>query len=271
MGSSGRSAWQRPGGRDDCHQRAAGPAPDPGQAEPDRAHAQRRPRRLHRRRVGDRVAARAAATVGQREGSTRPAGQLCGGRLRAQAGSAQPGRPFPGRCARLRQSSHPDRPAQHRPGGRCARRPPATGRPSPCQSVRSAAGRLHAKMARGDRSLDGTGGAAQGRAGRLAAQGLCLLVRLARHAGSGRARAQARRGAERFASGAGAVRIERNAGANGGVRRLPGSTAVRMAQQPRWHSCGEVAFHRRRNRGAKDLFGLFDDTLARLLAAEAHK
>ncbi len=40
-----------------------------------------------------------------------------------------------------------------------------------------------------------------------------------------------------------------------------------MARQERGHPGGEVAFTVGGTDGAKDLFGLFDDTLARLLAA----
>ena len=180
------------------HQRAAGPAPDPGQAEPDRAGAQCRPGGVHRRRARDRLAAGAAAAVGQRQGAAGPAGQLRGGRLRAQARRADAARSLAGRRARGRQPAHPDRPAQHRAGrrgagsapaaGRSAHMPPTTPRrrPTSCQRWQQAI-----------EPLDGAGGAAEGRVGRVAAQGLRLPVRLAGPEGGRGARTQARRRADR--------------------------------------------------------------------------
>ncbi len=114
MGRAGAGTRRRPGGGDVGHQRVAGPAPDPGQAQPDRPRAQRRPGGVHRRRTRDRLAAAAAAAVGQCQGAARPAGQLRGGRFRAQAGGADPARSLAGRRARGGQSAHPDRSAQHR-------------------------------------------------------------------------------------------------------------------------------------------------------------
>src|SRR5438132_3601160 len=108
-------------------------------------------------------------------------------------------------------------------------------------------------MARGDRPLDGTGGAAQGCSRRLPAQGFHLPVRLARHEGSGRARAQARSRAKRVPSGAGAGRAKGDAGPHGAVRCLPGSAAIRMAQPQRRDSRREAAFHGGRHRGREGL------------------
>ena len=89
VGRAGAGARRRPGRRVGRHHRAAGPAPDPGQAQPDRARAQRRPGGLHRRRAGDRLAAGAAAAVGQRQGAAGAARQLRRRRLRAQARGAR--------------------------------------------------------------------------------------------------------------------------------------------------------------------------------------
>ena len=96
----------------------AGPASDRGAAEPDRAHAQRRPARLHRHRARDRLAAGAAAAVGQRQARAGRAGQLRGRPLRHAARGADAARPQRGRRARRRQPAHPARPAQHRAGRR---------------------------------------------------------------------------------------------------------------------------------------------------------
>ena len=249
MGRAGAGARRQPGRRVGGHHRAAGPAPDPGQAEPDRARAQRRPGGLHRCRTRDRLAAGAAAAIGQRQGAAGPAGQLRGGRLRAQARRAEPARPRAGRRARGRQPAHPDRPAQHRAGGRwrwapgCSsstRRMPATTR----RAQADFAQRWQQAIARWTRA----GRAAEGHAGGVAAQGLRLPVRLARPEGSGRARAQARRRADGVAPAERAGDAEGHAGAHGAVRGVPGPAPVGVAEQERRHSGGEAAVHRRRQR-----------------------
>ena len=59
---------------------------------------------------------------------------------------------------------------------------------------------------------------------------------------------------------------------HGAVRRLPGPAAVGVAAA-RTPACRSVKlpFTVGGSDGAKDLFGLFDDTLARLLAAAASR
>ena len=76
--SLAQGARRRPGRRLVDDDRAAGPAPDRGPAEPDRAHAQRRPAGLHRRRARGRLAAAAAAAVGQSARAAGAAGPLRG-------------------------------------------------------------------------------------------------------------------------------------------------------------------------------------------------
>ena len=206
VGRAGAGARRQPGRRVGRHHRAAGPAPDPGQAEPDRARAQRRPRRLHRRRAGDRLAAGAAAAIGQRQGAAGPAGQFRGGRLRAQARSADASSTArKATCTRpATRTSRPTRATSRRSPPRSARGCSRSTRPTR-PTTRSA--RRTSRSAGSRRSRAGrAGGAAQGRRGRLAAQGVRLPVRLARHGGSRGARAQARRRADGVAPAAGAGR-----------------------------------------------------------------
>ena len=165
VGRAGAGARRPAGRRVGGHHRAAGPAPDPGQAEPDRPRAQRRPGGVHRRRARDRLAAGAAAAIGQRQGAARAAGQLRGRRLRAQARSAR--RSSTARRATCTppatRTSRPTR-ATSRWWPRRWRRACSSSMPATPAHYAERAARLPAALAAGDGALDRAGRAAEGHA-----------------------------------------------------------------------------------------------------------
>jgi hypothetical protein len=226
MGSADPGTRRQPGRRDLGDDGLAGPAPDPGQTQPDRPRAQRRPGGVHRRRARDRLAAAAAAAVRQRQGAAGTAGQSRRCRPGAQARDSRHRGPLARRRSRGRQSAHPDRPAQHRRRRHRAERTAAAAGSGQRGAVREAAGRLQPALAAGDGPLGREGRAAQGHGGGVAAQGLRLSVRLAGPEGSRRARRQARRRTDGLAPAGGAGDAQGAAGADGDPRRLPGRAAV---------------------------------------------
>ena len=237
MGRAGAGARRRPGRGLGRHHGAAGPAPDPGAAQPDRPHAQRRSGGLHRRRTRSRLAAGAAAAVGQSPRSSRaspatsrPRASCASWKCRRSVDRAQgdvhaAGNPHiqtdprniaarrRGAGARLQQLDAGER-------GRVSKRGPADF----AQRWQQAIARWTAQAA-----------PLQGVPVVVAAQGLRLSVRLARHARGGGARAQAGRRAQRVASEAGAGEPQGHAGAHGAVRGLPGPAAIGWLAQERRH------------------------------------
>ena len=114
-GALARGARRRQSQSLRCDQCAAGPAPRRGQAEPDRARAQRRSRRRNGRRTRNRLAAARDAAGGQSEDRSRASRAISRPRAYVHdAREADAARPRRWRRAPARQSAHPDRSAQHR-------------------------------------------------------------------------------------------------------------------------------------------------------------
>ena len=106
-------------------------------------------------------------------------------------------------------------------------------------------------------------------AGRGPPQELGLSLGLARRARGRDARAQARCGAERRAPAAVLATARASRRSMVLYARLRGPARLRMVRRERAASGSRAAVHGRRQRRASDLFGLFDDTVERLLARRA--
>ena len=187
---------------------------------------------------------------GNAQGAAGPAGQLRRGRLRAQA-------------RRARLSSTARRATCTRPATRTSRPIRATSRWSPPRSARACSRSIPRtrpstrrrqasftqRWQQAMRALDRAGSAAEGRRGRVAAQGLRLSLRLARPEGGGRARAQARASSRRRRTCRTVLST---------LKATPARMVLYAAyQDPRpsdWlsqerrHPRGEAALHRRRHR-----------------------
>ena len=244
---------------------AAGPASDRSAAEPDRAHAQRRPARLHRRGARDRLAAAADPAVGQPAHRAGAPANFEAGRFVHAARGADAARPQRGRRPRRRQSAHPARPAQHR-----ARSPTALG---------GAAGAARRRQ-RGDlpAARSPTFSARWSAAMRKWEQQArrCAACRWSSHHKNmtylwnwlgmqrGRRRCEPKPGVE--PSGALPERrcyaqLAAAAGEDGRPRRLRGPARLAVAVGARQASRPSMLpFTVGGNDKAKDLFGLFDDT-----------
>ena len=180
--------------------RPAGSASHRGAAEPDRAHAQRRPARLHRHGARGRLAAGAAAAVGRtqaraaaRRATSRPAASSCRSTCRrgstaARATSTPRGNPHiqldPRNIAEGRRPRSARALAQIDAGQRA-------------DSTRAARGASRSRWSEAIAQVGAAGAAAARHAGGRAAQEHELPLELARRARGRDARAQARRRAER--------------------------------------------------------------------------
>ena len=155
-------------------------------------------RGVHRRRAGDRLAAAAAAAIGQSQGAARAARQLRRGRRGAQArgaGAASIAR----RATCMRPATRTSRPIRATSrwwpralGARLQQIDPAQRGATTRRRQADFAQRWQQAMTR----WSAQAAPLKGVAVVVAAQGLCLPLRLARPEGSGRARAQAGRRAD---------------------------------------------------------------------------
>ena len=234
------------------HHRAAGPAPDPGPAQPDRARAQRRP---------------GVCTGAELEIGWLPVLLQQSGNAEGAAGPARQLRGRPTSCAssRCRRSSTARRATCMPPATRTSRPTRATSRRSPPRSrARLAqidpAQRRRLRQARTPtsrsagseamRALGRAGRAAEGRGGGLAAQGLRLPVRLARAEGSRRCSNPSPASSRRAAHLQELLATLKATPAQHGAATRPTRTRApsEWLEQERRHPGGEAAVHRRRQR-----------------------
>ena len=265
-GALARGARRRQGQGLRRDQRAAGPASRRGEAQPHRARAQRRPRRRDRRRARGRLAAARHAAGGQPDDPARQARLLRGRgfvtlldkptRLDRAEGDVHPGgnphiQTDPRNIARVAGA---------------ARRAPRRARSRERRVLpRRATRRSPSAGAR--RSRTGSSRRRRSRASPIVVQHKAftyLDAWLGLERGRG-ARAQARRRADDRAPVRGARAAAAAAGEDGAARRLPERPRVAVARRAREDHAVVLPFTVGGDDGAKDLFGLFDDTIARLL------
>ena len=189
---------------------AAGSAPHRGAPEPDRAGALGRPRRVHGRRAGGRLAAARADPVGQPEDTGGPAGIFRSGALRDACWRCR------GELDRAQGDVHPaGNPHVHLDPRNIARVAAALAErmaeldPGEAAHYRARAKAFLRALAGGDGALGEDGCAAQGHAGRRLPSRTDLPHQLARHARGRLARAQAGPAAVRIAPERAAARLSR--------------------------------------------------------------
>ncbi len=222
---------------------------------------------LHRRRTGDRLAADDPAPGRQRPIAAGRPGLFRGDQLCAPAGEADPARPRRGRHPRRRQPAHPDRPAQHAPVGKALADRFAELDPANAAAYRAREPDLRDRWAAAMQRWQQQAAPLRGmtiavaitRAGSIWRTGLACARR--------RARAQARRAAEqpvprptrrancRPASVRGVIYAAYEDPRALGIRRRSASASPAIM----------LPFTVGGTDQAKDLFGLFDDTINRLV------
>ena len=229
----------------------------------------RRPRRRHRRRARDRLVAGAAAGIGQREDSAAAAPGYFEATSRLQAARSAPA------VDRSMGDIHPlgNPHVQLDPHNIAVVAKALTARlaqidPRKRRLLRAARRGFPGALAAGDRALGGAGRAAQGRAGRRHPQGPGVSVPLARAQAARRDRAQAGRAAERRLPRGARDEARCDAAEDDPAQRLQRSEGGRLARRS---ACTRpvvlLPFSVGGTPEAKDLFGLFDDTINKLLAA----
>ena len=220
MGRAGARTGRQHGDAFERHDGAPGPAPDPGAAVADRAPAHRRPRRLHRRRAGDRLAADAAAPGRQSARPARHSRLFRGGAAGAAAGGSGPARPREGD---VHAAGNPHIQTDPRNiaavaaalSARMQQLDPAERRRD-CRKQPE----FHGALGGGDAALGSAGGGAARDADRGLPQELGLSRRLARFARDGHDRAKARCAAGQPVPRAACRRAAGEGGARGFVCRL---------------------------------------------------
>jgi hypothetical protein len=266
MGRAGAGAERRQGERLHGHHGAARSPSHRGAAEPHCPRSPRRPGGLHGRGAGSRLAAAGARAVGQREDPSRPTRLLRGGQRRGVDRAAVARGPLARRRARGGQSASAPGSAQYLP--RRARIGSARERAGCAERApfRRARAGVPGALARGDGALGARGGPAEGPAARHLPQGSVVPLRLAGDAQRWHARAQAGPAAVHGVPCRASRRASPRARQGSGALCLPGSARRRLAGATGRTAFGHAAVPPWVGARATDLFGLYDDTIARLLA-----
>ena len=242
------------------------------QAEPHRARAQRRPRRLHRRRARDRLAAAGDAAVRQRRRCS--PGSPATSRPRDFVRSSRCRRGSIARKATCIAAGNPHIQTDPRNIARVADGARARAWRSSIAAnaayYAKRAGRFAQRWQQAIARWEQQAAPLQGRAGRRRSTRPSPTSTLARPEGGRGARAQARRRADRVAPAARCSRAEEHAGEDGVRAAYQDDRAVASGSRERTQHPGRgCPSPSAATTARKDLFGLFDDTVARLLAGGA--